>query len=80
MGLFLLPKLNFIVIGLWFYIGSKRNIIDTTKSKGVKDMRDFIIANKQAVISLAVISVLVVVTACIALFANEVTPSAIMTL
>lgn len=43
-------------------------------------MRDFIIANKQAVISLAVISVLVVITACIALFANEVTPSAIMTL
>lgn len=43
-------------------------------------MRDFISANKQAVISFAVIGVLVVVTACMVLFANEVTPSAIMTL
>lgn len=76
----MLPKLNFIVIGLWFYMGIKRNIINTTKNKGAKDMKEFISANKQAVISLAVISVLVVVTVCIALFANEVTPSAIMTL
>ncbi len=43
-------------------------------------MREFIAENKQAVISFAVLSVLVLVTVSIALFANEVTPSAIMTL
>lgn len=79
----MLPKLNFIVIGLWFYIDSKWNIIYTTKQqkkKGATDMREFIAENKQAVISFAVLSILVLVTVSIALFANEVTPSAIMTL